>query len=88
MVALYQSKNSFRKAQREQLANKYIPIALNKLYLMMTGEEKVNEANQGALAELKIKAKYQKQVKDAINEEDEEYFSEEESESEVEEPNL
>lgn len=37
------------------------------------------------MAEIKIKAKYQKQVKDAINEEDEEYFSEEDSESEVDE---
>ena len=40
------------------MANKYIPIALNKLYLVLMGEEKVNEKNVGVLAELKIKEKY------------------------------
>ncbi len=77
-MLLYRSKNNLKKDEREQLANKYIPIALNKLYLMMAGEEKVKEENQGALAELKIKEKYEKFVNEAIREEDEEYFSEEE----------
>lgn len=38
---------------------------------MMMGEEKVNEKNVGVLAEIKIKQKYEKQVDDAIMEEDE-----------------
>lgn len=60
LLSLYKSRESFKQQERELLANKYIPIALNKLYLMMMGEEKVNEANKGVLAELKIKQKYDK----------------------------
>jgi hypothetical protein len=58
LQCLHESKAAFKQADRESLANKYIPIALNKLYLMMMGEEKVQEANQGVLAEIKIKEKY------------------------------
>ncbi len=77
---LHQQRAQFKEEVRQQLANKYVPIALNKLYLLMMGEEKVNEQNQGALAEIKIKAKYTKQVQETINEEQEEYCSEDEQE--------
>ena len=75
---LHTQKDCFKESERQQLANKYIPIALNKLYLMMMGEEKVNEKNQGVLAEMKIKEKYTKQIENTILEEQEEYCSEDE----------
>ena len=74
MIALHASKNQLKKSEYECLANKYIPIALNKLYLMMMGEDKVEEKNKGALIELKIKQKY---ATEQIREE-EEYYSESE----------
>ena len=60
LQSLYQARDFFKASEREVLANKYIPIALNKLYMMMMGEAEVNEANKGVLAELKIKEKYEK----------------------------
>lgn len=60
LQCIHEKRGSFKKSEREALANKYIPIALNKLYLLLTGEEKIEEKNQGALAELKIKDKYTK----------------------------
>lgn len=83
LQCLYQNKGAFKKSERESLANKYIPIALNKLYLLLTGEEKIEEKNQGALAELKIKAKYAKQMQDQIIEEEEDQMYD----SEIEEDN-
>jgi hypothetical protein len=55
LLCIYKSKDKFKQDEREKLANKYIPIALNKLYLMMMGEQKVDEKNVGVLAEIKIK---------------------------------
>jgi hypothetical protein len=38
LQSLYKAKDFFKANEREVLANKYIPIALNKLYMIMMGE--------------------------------------------------
>ena len=60
LLCIHRSKSHFKQVEQERLANKYVPIALNKLYLMMMGEEKIKENNMGVLAEIKIKEKYEK----------------------------
>jgi len=60
LLCINRSIASYKQAERDRLANKYVPIALNKLYLMMMGEEKIKEDNMGVLAEIKIKEKYEK----------------------------
>ena len=39
LLAIYKSQDTFKPAEWEALYNKYVPIALNKLYLLMMGEE-------------------------------------------------
>ncbi len=49
---LHKNSSCFREDERQRLANRYIPIALNKLYLLLTNEsEEVSalEKNKGAL---------------------------------------
>jgi hypothetical protein len=45
LQCIHTKRGAFKKSERESLANKYIPIALNKLYLLLTGEEKIEEKN-------------------------------------------
>ena len=40
---LYKSNNCFRASEFESLQRKFVPIALNKLYLILSGEEKIKE---------------------------------------------
>jgi len=59
---LHQNSGCFREDERQRLANRYIPIALNKLYLLLTNEEpelSALEKNKGAIQELKIKRKFE-----------------------------
>ena len=38
LESLYKARDSFKQSEREILANKYIPIALNRLYMLMIGQ--------------------------------------------------
>lgn len=41
---------SFKSSERQAMINKYVPIALNKLYMMLAEEEfQVKEENTGVL---------------------------------------
>lgn len=82
---LHKNSACFREDERQRLANRYIPIALNKLYLLLTDESSevtALEKNKGIVQELKIKRKFAEK-QEAIEEEDEEddYTSSEEEEA-------
>ena len=93
---LNRNQNKIGDLERQSMINKYVPIALNNIYLsygMVERKDQVpmgDQNNLGQLVEQKINEKYK--VSDAINEEDdlEDYgeelaFEEDKSDSDKEE---
>ena len=83
---LNRGQDQFGEAERLGLVNKYVPIALNKIYQQYgeSSAQTVQEKNFGLKAEQKIQEKYK--VNDEIQEEDlDEYGQELSFDSELEE---
>jgi len=68
-MCLHKNQDKFKEVERQSLANKYIPIALNSLYSMLVSKDnkldgesddsdEFEEDNKGKLHEMKIKMKY------------------------------
>ena len=47
MLLHKKGKTQLKESERKHFANKYIPIALNKLYMMLTHQETIPEENMG-----------------------------------------
>jgi len=51
LQALSRCKDQFREEERQALVNKYVPVALNSLYTMLSNKQELTEANKGELQE-------------------------------------
>lgn len=67
LLALNRCKDKFKDEEREALVNKYVPIALNSLLKVLSGDASTETSDKdmmdkGQLQEMKIRMKYQKNV--------------------------
>jgi len=66
--SLSRSKDQFKEEERQSLVNKYVPIALNSLYKMLSQESSgalstiEKDSNKQDIQEMKMRQKYNKEV--------------------------
>ena len=71
--SLNRCKDQFKEEERQSLVNKYVPVALNSLYKMLTEQADLDDTNKGQMQERVIMQKYAKGVA-MIDEEDEDEY--------------
>ena len=68
-------KDQLKDEERQALVNKYIPLALNSLYQMLSSKSNISESKK--IQDMKIRMKYEKDTRQIL--EEDEYGQEMES---------
>ena len=79
LLWLNRNKDKFKDYERDSLVSRYVPIALNSIYMSM-GDKQFEEENRGKLFE----KKYMKQIEVIKENEDDSDYSDEEDEKKIE----